>query len=304
MTSLNQKCFFWTMLLALSPLTTLYSNNTNQATFDESVNLVMRKVGDQLLNIKGDTTSKIPPVVQKDNLFSIQLNTSFKYGDLPSILDQALRAAKIESNYHVLVRSCDADRTAILGYIKSDLSEQNLPCRSREQEENCNIIELRILETPIETMANTLGTNHTTSSNTWLFFPLFSALTLALSGYFLFRKKQPHKFPEVQSEQSLDNGIPLGSFIFDVQNQTLKMGTEEQNLTFREAKILKIFADQPNQVVTRNTLIDEVWGKEGVIVGRSLDVFISRLRKLLKKDGAVSITNIHGVGYKLEVAKS
>ena len=61
-------------------------------------------------------------------------------------------------------------------------------------------------------------------------------------------------------------------------------------------------AQHPNEVLSRDTLIAKVWEDEGVIVGRSLDVFISRLRKLLKGDDSVQIKTVHGVGYRLEVS--
>ena len=58
---------------------------------------------------------------------------------------------------------------------------------------------------------------------------------------------------------------------------------------------------RPNQVLKREDIQDAIWSEEGVIVGRSLDVFISRLRKILRKDERLAIKNIHGVGYRLEI---
>jgi DNA-binding response OmpR family regulator len=81
----------------------------------------------------------------------------------------------------------------------------------------------------------------------------------------------------------------------------IKIREDEKILTFREAKLLEYFASHPNEVLNREQIQDYVWKDEGVIVGRSLDVFISRLRKILKSDESISIKNIHGVGYKLEV---
>ena len=69
----------------------------------------------------------------------------------------------------------------------------------------------------------------------------------------------------------------------------------------KEAKLLSIFSVNLNEVIDRNRLQKEVWEDEGVIVGRSLDVFISKLRKKFEKDPAVKLVNIHGKGYKLEV---
>jgi DNA-binding response OmpR family regulator len=77
--------------------------------------------------------------------------------------------------------------------------------------------------------------------------------------------------------------------------------TEKIPLTIKEVKLLQIFANNLNQIVDRNQLQKEVWEDEGIIVGRSLDVFISKIRKKLDMDPQVKLTNIHGKGYKLEV---
>ena len=62
--------------------------------------------------------------------------------------------------------------------------------------------------------------------------------------------------------------------------------------------------NKPNQIVTREELTKQVWEDNGVFVGRSLDTYISKLRKILKDDSTLKLTNVHGVGYKLEVVNS
>src|SRR5688572_5538339 len=93
----------------------------------------------------------------------------------------------------------------------------------------------------------------------------------------------------------------LGSLICDFTNQQIKTGIHIQELTSKEAKLLKLFCLNQNKVINRDIIQKAIWEDEGYFVGRSMDVFISRLRKLLKDDPAVAILNIHGVGYKLEV---
>ena len=71
-------------------------------------------------------------------------------------------------------------------------------------------------------------------------------------------------------------------------------------LSDKEAKLLKIFADNPNQVMERGLLLKEVWENEGIFVmSRNLDVLVSKLRKKLALDANIKITNIHGKGYKM-----
>jgi DNA-binding response OmpR family regulator len=65
--------------------------------------------------------------------------------------------------------------------------------------------------------------------------------------------------------------------------------------------LLTLFAHNPNELLLRDRLLKEVWEDEGVITGRSLDMFVSKLRKKLHHDSAVNLVNVHGKGYRLEV---
>jgi DNA-binding response OmpR family regulator len=73
------------------------------------------------------------------------------------------------------------------------------------------------------------------------------------------------------------------------------------SLTDKECRILELLNKNFGQLITRETLMQEVWINEGVITGRSLDMFVSKLRKKLSSDPALRITNVHGKGYKLEI---
>ncbi|MCY1524931.1 phosphate regulon transcriptional regulatory protein PhoB [compost metagenome] len=93
----------------------------------------------------------------------------------------------------------------------------------------------------------------------------------------------------------------IGYTVFDFMQQHLLFEGTKTILTNKENKLLFIFANAPNQVVERSRLQKEIWEDEGVIVGRSLDVFISKLRKKLEKDAAIQLINIHGRGYRMEI---
>lgn len=102
----------------------------------------------------------------------------------------------------------------------------------------------------------------------------------------------------IQAPPSGDSFV-LGSFIFEPKNLLLRSAGEDKALTRMEADILKFLCDRKNQVVTRKLILDAVWGNDDYFNGRSLDVFITRLRKILSKDSRVKITNHHGVGFML-----
>ena len=103
------------------------------------------------------------------------------------------------------------------------------------------------------------------------------------------------------SAPSAPRAIDIGVFTFDYTNQRLIKGERVQKLTQREAELLKFLFDRRNSIVKRSDILKKLWGRDDYFLGRSLDVFISRLRKYLKEDDSLKIDNIHGVGFRLEV---
>ncbi len=91
----------------------------------------------------------------------------------------------------------------------------------------------------------------------------------------------------------------LGQFELDHDNLTLHSGHDSLQLTQKEADLLKLFVENPNQVLKRSDILKQIWGDDDYFLGRSLDVFISRLRKYLRDDESLKIENIHGVGFRL-----
>lgn len=92
----------------------------------------------------------------------------------------------------------------------------------------------------------------------------------------------------------------LGSYAFDYGNFQLNRGNDVKKLTKKEAEVLRLLCQHKNQVIQRELVLTMVWGSDDYFLGRSLDVFITKLRKYLKDDETVNITNIHGVGFKLD----
>jgi len=92
----------------------------------------------------------------------------------------------------------------------------------------------------------------------------------------------------------------IGQFEFDIDNQTLMLNGNTTKLTNKEARLLKILVQHKNRVVERDLIMKTIWEDEGYFVARSMDVFITKLRKYLSTDPSVGIKNVHGVGYRLE----
>jgi len=111
--------------------------------------------------------------------------------------------------------------------------------------------------------------------------------------------KRVYQLPSHADSQAL---CQFGNCVLDSRNLLLTIGRQPVQLTSIETRLLRLLSARLNQLIARETIQKAIWEDEGYYVGRSMDVFISRLRKLLKPDPAVRITTVHGAGYKLEVA--
>ena len=93
----------------------------------------------------------------------------------------------------------------------------------------------------------------------------------------------------------------FGDFVFDARIQELRRGEQERRLTARESELLQLLCHHLNQTLTRSTALKKIWGDDGYFSGRSMDVYISKLRKYLADDDRVEIIGVHGKGFRLIV---
>ncbi len=101
--------------------------------------------------------------------------------------------------------------------------------------------------------------------------------------------------------QRINTPVSIGHYSFDYKNLSLTTEGYAETLTQKEADLLKLLNEHRNQVVKRSFILETIWGKDDYFLGRSLDVFISRLRKYLSLDDRIKVENIHGVGFKFRV---
>lgn len=129
-----------------------------------------------------------------------------------------------------------------------------------------------------------------------IYIPLLGILML--TAILLYKRKEKENYRNTDN-----NYTSIGSFHFYPEQNKLIKASEEISLSRKECELLAIFIAHPNQVIKREELTKKVWEDHGVIVGRSLDTYISKLRNILKEDSSIKISNVHGVGYKLEILK-
>ena len=118
---------------------------------------------------------------------------------------------------------------------------------------------------------------------------------------FQLRVKALLKRVRIEPKEVEEMVFSIGNYTYDTENQVLSINNLPKTLTKKEAKILKLLYRHKNQVISREIILKGVWGQDDYFVVRSLDVFITKLRKYFSDDSRIIISNLHGVGFKFEI---
>ncbi|GAB3937361.1 winged helix-turn-helix domain-containing protein [Mucilaginibacter myungsuensis] len=254
--------------------------------------MMLRKIGHQLLLKAGDSTSRVLPIVQVgENEFQIRFERqlSFEADTLAKIVDSELAAYRSPGDYVVSVLSSKMPGV-VFGYsmLRSE-KDSTRACSGRIQPKDSYKVNILFKERGMTTMQKSY---------------LIGGLpVLAFIGLLLYRrpKQSAQMGAAITESPNANENIAIGTFQFYINNRHLINNGDVIDLTVKETKLLCIFASEQGEIIPRARLQKELWEDEGVIVGRSLDVFISKLRKKLEADPAVKLVNIHGKGFRLEV---
>ena len=260
--------------------------------------VLLRRIGHEILLQSGDSVSRVLPVkkIAKDEYqISFEHAFSFQPDSLVNTTQRLLAKDPLAGDYVVNVLNC-ANTSVAYGYaISKNKKDDIVSCLGRKQPIACYLINIKFKPTGI-----------TTAKSEYF---LVALAVLALVGFIFWRSVKPRKaLPENgNSDTSTAEGrhtdmISLGSMSFDTEARKLMRNGKTIELTRTETRVLRIFALSPNEPIERSRLQKEIWEDEGVIVGRSLDMFISKLRKKLELDPNIKIAVIRGKGYKLEIS--
>ncbi|MCF6296266.1 MAG: winged helix-turn-helix domain-containing protein [Flavobacteriaceae bacterium] len=279
--------FITLIFIVLSTWMLSCSDEENEDGLSEQVKVSLRDVGHQLLLTNQDSTSLILPVIEIDNSkykLSFQSQLSFEPGDLVDIVKSSFKKVNLPNNYRVEVIQCSDKEVAYSYEVNNSEEKSIIPCAGRFLPNNCYTIEVKF---------NNITTSFN-SNKTLLYFLIFIGFSLLI---FLFNKRKQ------TNTATNDNSTyaSIGSFQFYPEQNKLVKAAVEISLSKKECELLEIFVANPNQVIKRDELMKKVWEDNGVFVGRSLDTYISKLRKKLQEDTSIKLTNVHGVGYKLEL---
>ena len=259
----------------------------------EKEKIVVRKIGHEILLLAGDSTSRVLPVKElKNGTYQLQFESSFAFhpDSLLTTIQRIVIEHHLPKDYLVNVLDC-SKKNVVFGSAISDKATNNIrACSGRKQPMGCYFIHLQFQPNAVING----------QKSAWIIglIGLVSCLIVVGTVRYYRSKKRTILAPTAFEHEK---PIQIGGYSFLLHKQCLLFGEETIELTLKETELLFILASNLNQIIDRVQLQKEVWEDNGVIVGRSLDVFISKLRKKLEKDVAVRLINIHGKGYKLVV---
>ncbi|PHI18359.1 hypothetical protein CEQ90_18455 [Lewinellaceae bacterium SD302] len=257
----------------------------------ERIDLALRKLGHEILLQMGDSSSTVSPVERRgESNYVLPLGLEVDYTLLRRFGPEILGEIGLEEHYSLSLLNRETDLIE-LGFDWLSLKTgDRVPCLGRDQTEVCHDILLTLYPPP-------------PPQDQKLPAAMAGGLLLIFLGSWWWQRKSPD--PQMESATEVaGSGITLSPVTtFDPVVQQLTIHGVASELTFREAKLLQYLAEQRGEVLSREAIHAAVWGSEGVLVGRSLDVFISRLRKKLAADEAVEIATIHGIGYRFLAGK-
>ncbi|MNQ51866.1 Response regulator MprA [compost metagenome] len=249
--------------------------------------VLLRRIGHELLLQSGDSTSRVLPVkkiAENEYQITFENELTFQTDSLINTTQRLLTKNPFVYDYVVNVLNCDNSSIAYGYAISKNKKDDIVACKGRKQPKACYRINIKFKPTAI-----------ITAKNGYL---LGSLPFLAFVGFVFLRSVKPRRaLPDSQHT----NMFTLGSVLFDAKNRKLITNEKKLDLTGTETRVLLIFALSPNETIERSRLQKEIWEDEGVIVGRSLDMFISKLRKKLEFDPNIKIVVIRSKGYRLSI---
>lgn len=280
---------FWSIVSMASPLPDTIE--------DRHTRVSMRMIGHQILLASGDSTSLVLPVEKEENGYRIRFDSDFEFipEELVGIVDRVLRDGGIEEGYIVEVEDCESG-TIVHSYEKGNSIQDDLiPCQGRLYPKTCyslliNILYADDLVKAITDSEQTELLQEPEEGKAWMFIGILVGMAIILLVFFRKKKSKVSDDPDV---------IPIGAYRFDKRNMELSFGDEKVELTSKEADLLFLLYASNNTTLEREHILKMVWGDDGDYIGRTLDVFVSKLRKKLQGDPSLKIINIRGIGYKL-----
>lgn len=259
-------------------------------TVEQQLKIELRSIAHEFLMQLNDSTSRILPIEKQGNRYAIEFDREFVFE--PEQLIHATYAVMKKStddwSYVVEVEKCGTGELVHSFEATSTKKQGTIACKERALQMGCYILYF----TPSSLVHGELVAENDSLSTLLLL--LISLVLLISIFYGIKRWKRTNTASEL---------INIGQFHYDPKGMTLSLKTELIELSSKESDLLFLLFSNENKTLQREYILKEVWGDDGDYVGRTLDVFISKLRKKLEADASLSIINARGIGYRFVMKK-
>tara|TARA_R110002072_G_scaffold117071_11_gene247868 strand:- start:485 stop:1354 length:870 start_codon:yes stop_codon:yes gene_type:complete len=266
--------------------------STSKAQTDEQQTKInLRSIGHEFLLQLNDSTSRVLPIKITNNRYAVQFERtlSFEPDVLSSIVLKVMQENKLSERYIVEVEKCESNEVIHSFEANSTKDEKLVACKMRQLPEDCYVFYFTV-HTPTKEIIPTATASKEKLNSIYLLLPLLFGGGIVI--YLIKRKKKQKLKAEL---------ITIGLFQFDQKRMTLSLKAQSIELSTKESDLLLLLFSNENKTLERAYILNHIWGDEGDYVGRTLDVFISKLRKKLEADPSLKIINVRGVGYRFVV---
>lgn len=271
----------YTLILASFFITTII----NAANDEQYSKILFRKMAHDFLLQMNDSSSRILSVERMDERYVVKFENEFGFNPdlLFTSVYKILEQTKTKNHYIVEVEPCDTPKTIYSFEASLTINQNNIACKHRTLPKAC----YKLLFTEY-----IIASPKTDKSS---FNYILVIVGLISVGFIFFIVKRRKKTTSV-------NEINIGKYQFNVKDMKLFFKNESIELSSKETDLLNLLLLNENKTLERDYILNIIWGDEGSYIGRTLDVFISKLRKKLQHDSNIKIINVRGVGYKLTVS--
>ncbi len=298
---MSSRIFINHVIFILAFFSVVQNSQAQEKKVEKQIQLAMRMIGHEVLLNSNDSSSIVKPIERNGDTYIIRFGTAFEFlpNDLINTIDGVIRETIASRSYLVEVKDCESESVVHAYKVGNSPSKDVIPCGQRSYPNGCYFIQFTLLDRGelilnSESDAGQMTSSVSAGGGKWKYVLLFIlAFVFVLVWLVFFRKKS------MQKNQSNDGIVKIGAYSYDKKNMRLSIADKGIELSGKEAELLEVLHESVNTTVQRDEILKLVWGDEGDYVGRTLDVFISKLRKKLEEDPNVKIANIRGVGYRL-----
>ena len=270
-------------------ITALSISNVKAETKDQHIKVALRSIGHEFLLQINDSTSRVLPVEKIDGRYAVRFEREFSFE--PDLLlfavFKVIEERKIVESYIVEVEKCRTKELVHSFEASLNTNDDIIACKQRLLPKDCYAFYFTVIDENEDIEESNIG-----SSLNYIYGIFILIIMTCIILYLNSRNK---------SKKTNSGLINIGQYQFDKKGMTLILKAQSIGLSSKEADLLFLLFSNENKTLEREYILNIVWGDEGDYVGRTLDVFISKLRKKLEADSSLKIINVRGVGYRFVI---